>query len=128
MRAALVVALVAVGGASAGAAPPTLTPTGELEPQEVCVTYTDFTHAVQGSVPDGLADSIMTSTFDSKKRVKAERWWRIDAPVRIVDHSYDAFGRKAKTRTIGFNWSSSTAAAMARSTSAFATATMPAVD
>ncbi len=79
------------------AAPPRQTPTGELEPQGVCVTYMDFTHAVQGSAADGLADAIMTMTYDSKGQVVAERWWRIDTPVRIIAHSYGELDQKTKT-------------------------------
>ncbi len=97
MRATSVFLLVIVGAPAAEAAPPELTPTGELEPRGACVTYMDFTHAVRGSAPDGLADSIMTMNYDSAGRLVAERWWRMDTPVRVVSHSYDSLGRRKRT-------------------------------
>ncbi len=97
MRATLVLLLMVLGARSTSAAPPTLTATGELEPGKACVTYMDFTHAVRGSAPDGLADSITTMTYDAKGRVSSERWWRIDTPVRVLAHSYDVLGRRDKT-------------------------------
>lgn len=97
MRAVIVISL-AFCVRTANAAPPTLSAAGKLEPRGACATYMDFTRLGGGSVPDGLADSIATSTYDASGRLTGERWWRADAPVRVVSHHYNAHGRLARTR------------------------------
>jgi len=83
--------------ASASAAPPTLTPTGELIPNGVCVRFMDIMRTGGGSVADGKAERIATMAYDAKRRRVGERWWGFDTPLRIVKHTYNKVGRRTRT-------------------------------